>query len=205
MMAHAQVVGAVEHAAVGVAAAVDHVAVALGRRHVHARGRRSSWRSGFRGFRGRSCPGTPPARCTPAPADVLDGLEHVGFVLHGDGALVDLALGHRQPTMAARRVSDRAMGKQSRLTAMMPSLTSGMLLNHGFHAPFIRFSQGRSVTSIFTPCQADHQRPWRAFVAIRDGQSATCSVPTAARPSHSAPPPGRIVRVGAQRAAPPSR
>ena len=34
-MAHAQVVAAVEHAAVGVAAAVDHVAVALGRGHVH--------------------------------------------------------------------------------------------------------------------------------------------------------------------------
>ena len=34
-VAHAQVVGAVQHAAVGVAAAVDHVAVALGRRREH--------------------------------------------------------------------------------------------------------------------------------------------------------------------------
>ena len=59
-MAHAQVVGAVQHAAVSVAAAVDHVSVAFGGSHEHE----TSGRSGFRAFPVRSCPGTRRRRCS---------------------------------------------------------------------------------------------------------------------------------------------
>ena len=92
-MPHAQVVGAVEQAAVGVAAAVDHVAVALGRGHVHARALKALGDQRFGGF-GAEVAQEHHQRVAAGGAHVLDGLEGVLFVLHGDGALVEaLAIG----------------------------------------------------------------------------------------------------------------
>ena len=84
-VAHAQIVGAVEHTAVGVAAAVDHVAVALSGRHEHAQG------LGGLGAEVAQEHGEGVASGGP---QIGHRLLHVVLVLHGNRALVEIqALG----------------------------------------------------------------------------------------------------------------
>ena len=86
----AEVVGAVEHAAVGVAAAVDEVAVALGGGHEHAGAVEVFGDQGL-GRLGAEVAEEDDQRVAAGGLDVVDGLEHVLLVLNGDGALVDVA------------------------------------------------------------------------------------------------------------------
>ena len=88
--AHAQVVRAVQHAAVGIASAVDKVTVALGGGNKHA---------GTFKILGDKCLGSFGAEVTQendkrvatGSLDVGHGGEHILFVFNGDGAFVKLA------------------------------------------------------------------------------------------------------------------
>ena len=90
-VAHAQVVAAVEHAAVGISAAVDEVAVTLGSRHEHA-GSAELLRDEGLGRLGSEVAEEDHERVHALHQHIFDGVEHVLLVLDGDGALVDLAL-----------------------------------------------------------------------------------------------------------------
>ena len=90
-MAHAEVVGAVEHAAVGVAAAVNQVAVALGRRHEHAGAVKVLGDQGLGGL-GAEVAEEDHQRVAAGRLDILHRLEHVELVLDRHGALVQAAL-----------------------------------------------------------------------------------------------------------------
>ena len=92
-VAHTQVIGAVEHAAVGVAAAVDQIAVPLSGSHIHGGAVKLLAQDGLGGL------GTEVAQEDHQGVDtvglhVVQGLQSVGLVLHGDGALIQaLAVG----------------------------------------------------------------------------------------------------------------
>ena len=88
-VAHTQVIRTVQHAAVGVAAAVDHVAVTLGSRHVHDGAVEVFGDEGLRRL------GTEVAQehrqgVAARGLDLLDSLEHIGLVFHRDAALIRL-------------------------------------------------------------------------------------------------------------------
>ena len=88
-MAHTQVIRTVQHAAVGVAAAVDHIAVTLGSRHVHDGAVEVFGDEGLRRL------GTEVAQehrqgVAARGLDLLDSLEHIGLVFHRDAALIRL-------------------------------------------------------------------------------------------------------------------
>ena len=98
-MTHPQVVGAVQHAAVGVAPAIDQIAVSLGSGHVHHRAVEPLGQKGLRSLRAKIAqvyhqgvaPGSP---------HILQGLQGVCFIFHGDGAVVQplpVGLNHRLP------------------------------------------------------------------------------------------------------------
>ena len=146
-VAHAQVVGAVQHAAVSIAAAVDHVAVALGCRHKHAGAVEVLGNQGFGGF-GAEVAQEHHQRIALRLADVFHRLKHVGFILHGDGALVDLvlAIGSHDGSTALFGKGDGEAVAAHRNNAQ---LNLRDVLNHGFHAPFC--FQRSFCTSIFTP------------------------------------------------------
>ena len=87
-MAHAQIIGAVQHAAVGVAAAIDQVAVALGSGHIHGGAVKFLAQQGLGGL------GAEVAQEHHQGVDtgflhVRQSRQSVLLVLHGDGALVD--------------------------------------------------------------------------------------------------------------------
>ena len=90
-VAHAEVVGTVEHAAVGVATAVDEIAVTLGGRHEHA-GTVEVLRDQGLGSLGTEVAQEDDQGVAAGGLDIVNGLEHVQLVLHGDGALIQTAL-----------------------------------------------------------------------------------------------------------------
>ena len=90
-VAHTEVIRTVQHAAVGVAAAVDEVAVALGGSHEHARTVKVLCNQRF-GRLGAEVAEEDDEGIAVRGLDVGDGLEHVGFVLDGDGTFVHAAL-----------------------------------------------------------------------------------------------------------------
>ena len=90
-MAHAEVIRTVQHAAVRVAAAVDEVAVALGGCHEHARAVKIPGDERF-GRLGAEVAEEDDEGIAVRGLDVGDGLEHVGFILDGDGTFVHAAL-----------------------------------------------------------------------------------------------------------------
>ena len=90
-MAHAEVIRTVQHAAVGIAAAVDEVAVALGGCDKHARAFKILGDERFGRFRAKVAEEDDEGiavRCL----DISNGFQHVGFVLDGDGTFVHAAL-----------------------------------------------------------------------------------------------------------------
>ena len=89
-VAHAQIVGAVQHAAVRVAAAVDHISVALGRRHEHARAVKVGGDQRFRRFRAKVAK-EDHQRAAAVRLHVGHGGKHVLLVFHRHRALVQLA------------------------------------------------------------------------------------------------------------------
>ena len=167
-MPHTQIVGAVQHTAVGVAAAVDQVAITLGSSNAHGGTVEFLDQQRLRGF------GAEVAQEHHQGVDAVGlssrGSQGVLLILHGDGALVDsLAVGGHN---VLATLVDKAMGKQSRDTAMMPSFTSGMFISvisfksdlqcQYFHRP------GRC-----TPCCASLES---------DGRTANCCAPRAVCP-----------------------
>jgi len=90
-VAHAEVIRTVQHAAVGVAAAVDEVAVALGGSHEHARTVKVLCNQRF-GRLGAEVAEEDDEGIAVRGLDVGDGPEQVGFVLDGDGTFVHAAL-----------------------------------------------------------------------------------------------------------------
>ena len=94
-VAHAQVVGAVEHAAVGVAPAVDQVPVPLGGGGVHHRAVKPLGDDGLRRLRAEVAQKHHQG-VAPRPLHVGQSRQGVPLVLHGDGALVEpLAVSRR--------------------------------------------------------------------------------------------------------------
>ena len=92
-MAHTQVIGAVEDAAVGVAPAVDQVAVALGGGHIHGGAVKLLAQQGL-GSLGAEVAQEHHQGVDALGLHVRQGLEGVGLVLHGDGTLIEaLAVG----------------------------------------------------------------------------------------------------------------
>ena len=85
--AQAQVVGAVEHAAVGVAAAVNQVAVALGGSHEHAGAVKVLGDKGFGGFRAKVAQEHGQGVAA-SLGDFFHGSQHVLLVLNGSLGLV---------------------------------------------------------------------------------------------------------------------
>ena len=99
-VAHAQVIGAVEHAAVGVAAAIDHVAIALGGGHVHGGAVELLAQQGLGGL-GAEVAQEDHQGVDAVGLHVLQGLEGVQLVLHGDGALVETLAVSRDDVLPA--------------------------------------------------------------------------------------------------------
>ena len=92
-MAHTQVIGAVEDAAVSVAPAVDQVAVAFGGSHIHDGAVELLAQDGLGGL-GAEVAQEHHQGVDAVGLHVLQGLEGVSLVLHGDGALIEaLAVG----------------------------------------------------------------------------------------------------------------
>ena len=105
-MAHAQVVGAVQHAAVGVTAAVDQVAVALGRRDVHRRAAKLLAQQRL-GRLGAEVAQEDHQRIDAVGAHIVKRLEGVQLVFHGDGAFIEaLAVGSHDVLAALRGERD---------------------------------------------------------------------------------------------------
>ena len=90
-MAHTEVIRAVQHAAVSVAAAVDEIAVALGGCDEHARAVKILGDERFGGL-GAEVAEEDDEGIAVRGLDVGDGPEQVGFVLDGDGTFVHAAL-----------------------------------------------------------------------------------------------------------------
>ena len=88
-MAHPQVVRAVEHAAVGIAAAVDEVAVTFSGSDEHA-GAFELLRDQRFGGLGAEVSQEDHQGVAAGGLHVLHGLEHVQLIFHGDGALVEI-------------------------------------------------------------------------------------------------------------------
>ena len=86
-MAHAQIVGAVQHAAVGIAPAVNHVAVALGSSNAHGGAVELLNQQGFGGL-GAEIAQEHHQSIDAVGLHIGDGSGGVLLVLHGDGALV---------------------------------------------------------------------------------------------------------------------
>ena len=88
---HTEVIRTVQHAAVGVAAAVDQVAVALGGSHEHTRAVKISGNERFRRLRAEVAEEDDKgvAACR---VDVGDSLAHIGFIFDSDGTFVHAAL-----------------------------------------------------------------------------------------------------------------
>ena len=87
-LAHAQVVGAVQHAAVGVASAVDEVAVSLGGGHEHAGAVKVLGDQGLRGL-GAEVAEEDHQGVAAGGLHVLDGFQHIQLIFDGDGAGID--------------------------------------------------------------------------------------------------------------------
>ena len=87
-MAHAEVIGAVEHAAVSVAAAVDHIAVALGSGNIHNRSVEMLADKGLGGL-GTEVSEKYDQRVAAVGGNVGDSLKGVGFVFNGGLAVVN--------------------------------------------------------------------------------------------------------------------
>ena len=89
--AHAQIIGAVQHAAVGVATTVDHVAVALGSGHKHA-GAVEIFGDERLGSLGSEVAKEHHEGVATGLFHLGHGLEHVLLVLHGGGTIEEFAL-----------------------------------------------------------------------------------------------------------------
>ena len=112
-MAHTQVVGAVEHAAVSIAAAIDEVAVPLGGGSVHAGTVKVLGNQRLRRF-GAEVAQEDGQGVASGGFDLLDSLQHVLLIFHGRLALVDiralgLAGGSDGGTAALGQVNDEAV------------------------------------------------------------------------------------------------
>ena len=88
-MAHTQVIRTVQHAAVGVAAAVDHVAVTLGSRHKHDGAVEVFGDQGFGSF-GAEVAQEHRQGVAARGLYFFHGFEHIGLVFHRDAALIGL-------------------------------------------------------------------------------------------------------------------
>ena len=89
-VAHAEVVGTVEHAAISIAAAVDEVTVAFGGSHEHAGTVKVLRNQGLGGL-GTEVAQEDNQSIAAGGLNVVDGLEHVQLVLHRHGALIQAA------------------------------------------------------------------------------------------------------------------
>jgi hypothetical protein len=112
-VAHAQVVGAVEHAAVGIAAAAHQVAVALGGAHVHARAIEALGDEGLGGL-GPEVAQEHAERVRAGVGGLLDGGQHIGLALdhpaHEDHVEAALAAGvDYRGAAALREVARKAV------------------------------------------------------------------------------------------------
>ena len=111
-VAHAQVIGAVEHAAVGVAAAVDHVAVALGSGDAHGGAVELLDKQGLGGL-GAEVAQEDHQGVDAVGLHVGDGGGGVLLVLNGDGALIQpfAVLGHDVlPPLGGQRDGEAVAG-----------------------------------------------------------------------------------------------
>ena len=88
-MAHPQIIRAVEHAAVGVATAVDEVAVTLSGSDKHAGAFKLLGNQRF-GRLGAEVSQEDHQGVAAGGLHVLHSLEHVQLIFHGDGALVEI-------------------------------------------------------------------------------------------------------------------
>ena len=86
-MPHPQVVRAVQHTAVGVAAPVDHIAVALGGSHIHTGTVKEFGKQGFGRF-GAEVAQKYGQRVAARGGDLRHSLLHIGFVFHSGLRLV---------------------------------------------------------------------------------------------------------------------
>ena len=89
-MAHPQVVGAVEHTAVGVAAPIDEVAVPLGGGHEHTGAVKVFGNEGLGGL-GAEIAQEHHQGVAAALVHIGQGFQHIQLVLNGDRALVEVA------------------------------------------------------------------------------------------------------------------
>ena len=106
-MAHTQVVGAVQHTAVGVAASVDQVAVAFGSRDAHRRTVEFLDQQRFRGL-GAEVAEVDHQRVAAGLLHVFQRLQGVGFVFNGNGTGVKpFAVGFCNGSAAAFGEPDR--------------------------------------------------------------------------------------------------
>ena len=90
-MTHSEVVRAVEHTAVSVASAVDHVSVAFCGSHEHTRTVKFLCDESFGGL-GTEVSEEYHESVAALSVHVGDSLEHIRFVLHGNGTLIKVAL-----------------------------------------------------------------------------------------------------------------
>lgn len=87
-MAHAQIVGAIEHAAVGITTTVDQVAVSLGRSHIHGGAVKLLAQDGLGGLRAKVAQEHHQS-VDAVGLHVIQSLQGVGLILHRDGALIE--------------------------------------------------------------------------------------------------------------------
>ena len=107
-----QVIGAVEHAAVGVATAIVEVAVSLGGGHIHHRAVKPLADEGLRGL-GAEVAQKHHQSVDPGPLHVVHGGPGVQLGLHSDGALIHaLPIGGHQggPTALGQRGGETGAG-----------------------------------------------------------------------------------------------
>ena len=136
-MAHAKVVGAVQHTAVSVAAAVDHIAVALGRRHKHAGAVEVLSDQRFGRF-GTEVTEEYGQGIAAGSGDFGHSLLHILLVLDGDLALVEIgALGGAGGSN--RRAALLAQRDGKTVTADGDNAQLDLRNVGGFHGGFLPF------------------------------------------------------------------
>ena len=180
-VAHPQVVGAVQHAAVGVAAAVDHIAVTLGSRHVHHGAVEILGQQGFGGF-GAKVAQEHRQGVAARGAQVGHGLFHIAFVFHRDGAFIQvqpLGLAGGGNVLAALG----GQGNGEAVAADRHNTQTDFGNVGGFHNEFLLdFTAGMQYQYFLRSGQQRHPGLLRRN---RDGPAATCCRPTGSCPPHS--------------------
>ena len=142
----AQVVGAVEHPAIGVATAVDQVAVALGSRHKHTGAVKVLGDEGFGGF-GTKVAQKDRQSVAASPLHFLYSLEHILFIFHSGLGLVDL---QALPGAGGHHGGPAALGKPNGETVTRNSHNAQLHLRDVVHVLFL---QSKNSEFVRTYCE----------------------------------------------------